>query len=437
MGLPLAPVELLERARAGQQPDADALGRFARAWLDGAVPDAQMAAWALSPGAEEVAADSLGALTEALLGSGDRLRLDRLAPTATLTGAGAVGDPAIVLAMFMVAALNVRVAGVVERGVGHVGGGADLLAAIPGLRLQIELGAYVDGLRDVGMAVLGPDGRLAPGSGALASLRHVTGAGGQPLLMAASLAARGLAAGGGVLAVVASAGPGAHVMADADAADQVLAVMELARSWDRRPTGLVMAADEPCGGAVGPILEVRAIADVLLGEGAADLREAAAQIAGLTVAAVLDRPSQECERLALAAVEDGRVLAAAERWTEAQGGDPIAWSGGGPDPAPFMAEVEAPEDGVVARIAMDEIGRAVRRAGAGRLHASQVIDPGVGLVVLAPHGGAVVAGQPLLRVHARQPGAAGEMAEDLAVAITVGPGPIDLTPRLRWRGDDA
>jgi pyrimidine-nucleoside phosphorylase len=50
------------------------------------------------------------------------------------------------------------------------------------------------------------------------------------------------------------------------------------------------------------------------------------------------------------------------------------------------------------------LGHAAVVLGAGRDHVDAVIDPGVGIDVLAPEGAPVAAGEPILRVWFRDPG---------------------------------
>ena len=92
----------------------------------------------------------------------------------------------------------------------------------------------------------------------------------------------------------------------------------------------------------------------------------------------------------------------AERWVEAQGGDPAVWSEPERLPrAPLELPVTAERDGAVAALDALDVGEAARWLGAGRLHPDQVIDPAVGVQLLAKVGDAAVAGEPLAIVHAR------------------------------------
>jgi thymidine phosphorylase len=87
---------------------------------------------------------------------------------------------------------------------------------------------------------------------------------------------------------------------------------------------------------------------------------------------------------------------------EFQGGDPRVIDRYDLLPsAPERHDVVAKEGGFVSALLAEEIGRAAVSLGAGRGTLDDVIDPGVGIEVLAPVGERVGRGAPVLRVHHR------------------------------------
>jgi thymidine phosphorylase len=64
--------------------------------------------------------------------------------------------------------------------------------------------------------------------------------------------------------------------------------------------------------------------------------------------------------------------------------------------------VVAPHAGFVSKLAAEAIGRAAVALGAGRGRLDDVIDPGVGIEVIAPPGTEVARGAPVLAVRHRQ-----------------------------------
>jgi pyrimidine-nucleoside phosphorylase len=88
--------------------------------------------------------------------------------------------------------------------------------------------------------------------------------------------------------------------------------------------------------------------------------------------------------------------------------------------APDRHDIVAGTDGYVAALLAEEIGRAAVALGAGRGKLDDVIDPGVGIEIVAHVGDAVRRGQAVLRVHHRSGHGLGDALPllDRAVQIT-------------------
>ena len=124
----------------------------------------------------------------------------------------------------------------------------------------------------------------------------------------------------------------------------------------------------------------------------------------------------------------------AERWVEAQGGDPDVWSEPGAAPArPATGiEVAAPSSGWVSAIDARGVGEAARWLGAGRLHPDQAVDHAVGIELLAKVGDRVEAGRIVARIHARD-GQAAERAGSWWARASRSPRSRSSLRRWCWR----
>ncbi len=435
---PLAPVEVLERSRRGEPVDAASVEAFVASWLRGDSADAMMAAWCMSACLRGMDPGWPEAVTRALVASGERLELAALGPTGDVGSTGAVGDSVPLVAAPLAAALGVMVVTMGDHGVGHMGGTIDKLEAIPGYDAALGLAAFVRQARDAGIVVAAPIERLAPGDRRLSALRDATGTMPAAGLVAASMMATRIAGGAGALALQVGAGDGGPLATPAEAAEAAAVMERLAGEWGRRVRWAVVDVSQPLGRAVGNALEVAEAAEVLRGGGPDDVRElAVGMAAGLAEAAGVV-PEGEGRPRAEAALADGAALESAERWVEAQGGDPAVWT----DPvalptAPLQVEVQAPRTGTVAAVGARAVGEAARWLGAGRLHPMQSLDPVAGIEVLVRVGDAVEEGQPLAVVHAREDGAASRARDMAEAAFAIGdeavpPRPVVLS---EGRGD--
>jgi thymidine phosphorylase len=103
--------------------------------------------------------------------------------------------------------------------------------------------------------------------------------------------------------------------------------------------------------------------------------------------------------------------------------------------APVRSPLPAPAAGYVAAVDALGVGLAARELGAGRKHKEDVVDPAAGLVIEAPVGAQVSAGDPLAVVHARSPELARQVAARLAAAWRIVPEPVRRAPHVYARVD--
>ncbi len=431
----LAPLEVIERTRRGERVDAASVESFVRSWIDGTTADSLMSAWCMAACLTGLDREPVEALTRALIASGDRLELASLGSTGDVQSTGGVGDTTPLVAAPLAAALGVRVATMAGRGLGHTGGAIDKLEAIPGFEADLTLARFVRQVRDVGIAIISQTSRLAPADQRLEALRDATGTTPAAGLVAASVMSRALAGGAGAIAIEITCGEGAHI-ADVQAARKAASLMvELAAPWGRPVRWIVTDMSRPRGRSIGNALEIREAGEVLRGEGPDEVRDLAVRMAGDLAEAAGVLSEGEGRAAAERALRDGSALASAERWIEAQHGDPAAWTDPGALPmAPVRVDVLAPRDGWVAAVSALRIGEVTRWLGAGRLHSDQTIDPVAGIELLAAVGDRIGAGDPIAVVHARDEWAGRRARAMTAAAIRLSADEIEGTPLILGEG---
>lgn len=423
----VAPVQLLEQAGRGEALDDADWGVLTSAWLDGAATDAQMSAALARASVSGLTGSAQREMIEEIVSRGERLDLSPLGASCTIVG-GAVGDALELVAPPLAAALGLRSCNVVVRGRDGVLGGFDKLEPLFGIRLLMPAAGVAEQVRDGGVAVVAPGGRFGAGSAQLEGLIEQTGLGLAPAVAGPALAARFLLSGAAYVSVSLTHGAGG-LLDGLEAADQVRRLLEeVASDWDRTIQVEIEDASAPIGLTIGSSLELASAGAIISGGGDDGLRERAVRcVAGLVEAAQIEAEGAG-RAAAEAALDDGRALAAAERWLEGQGADPAVWT----DPArlpeaPHRQELVAPSDGVLERVDAGSLGEVARWVGAGRLHPSQSIDPVAGVEMFMREGMTVRQGEPLAVVHSRDPSQAKEGARQLEAAFIVrsdrNPGP--------------
>ena len=114
---------LIERKRNGETLDPEELRELLLAYSAGLVPDYQMAALLMAIYFRGLDRAEMNAMMDAMLESGKRLDLSRLAmPRIDKHSTGGVGDKVSLILAPLIASLGVAVPMMSGRGLGHTGG---------------------------------------------------------------------------------------------------------------------------------------------------------------------------------------------------------------------------------------------------------------------------------------------------------------------------
>src|SRR5712691_2715850 len=277
------------------------------------------------------------------------------------------------------------------RALAHTGGTLDKLESVPGLTVDLDPARFIKQVSEVGIAVAAQSPHMVPADKALYALRDVTGTVPSIPLIASSVMSKKIAAGADAIVLDVKFGRGAF-MRDVPSAEALSKEMvQLGEGAGRHTVALVTAMDNPLGRSIGNALEVQEALDALAGKGDEELIEVS-----LTVAREMCKLA-EVDKDPTDAVKSGAGRQMFVRMLEAQGGNLDA----GLPVAPVQIALVAAGDGYVESIDALAVGLASLDLGAGRHKKEDKVDPAAGLVIQAPVGTHVAAGDPLVVVHAR------------------------------------
>lgn len=381
--------------RAGEIHAADDLRELCEGAARGTIPDYQLAAWLMAAVLRPLTPGETADLTLAMAASGERLDLSGLPrPWVDKHSTGGVGDKTTLVLLPLLAACGLTMAKMSGRGLGITGGTIDKLESVPGFRTDLDPAEMVAQAGRIGIALTGQTPDLAPADKALYALRDATGTVDSLPLIVSSILSKKIAGGAETVVLDVKCGSGAFMRTLPEARALAAALRETGERAGLNVRVAITDMDTPLGAAVGNALEVAEARAVLRGDDltppVARFRELCVALADLALDAVGRAPEAE------AVLADGRAWAKAREWFSAQGADWEAWS---PSPAPRTREIVAERDGVVARVDARAVGLAAVALGAGRQVKTDVIDPRVGLVLLAGVGDRVARGQPVATVH--------------------------------------
>jgi len=386
----MLPQEIIRKKRDGVALSDDEIAFVARGIADGALSEAQIAAFAMAVLFRDMTTDERVAFTRGLMASGTILRWDDLkerGPVLDKHSSGGVGDKVSLVLAPLVAACGGFVPMISGRGLGHTGGTVDKLSAVPGYRTDPDIATFRRVVREVGCAIIGQTDDLAPADRRLYAIRDVTGTVESIPLMAASILSKKLAEGLDGLVMDVKTGCGAFLADPLTARALAEAIVAIASRAGVPTVALITDMDAVLGHAVGNALEVAEAVDYLTGRA----RDPRLHEITLALAAEMLRLGglvatiAEGRVLAQARLDDGGAAETFARMAAALGGPPdfVARHDACLPRAPIIRACPAQQAGFVADMDARQIGIAAIMLGGGRRRASDPIDPGIAKARLA------------------------------------------------------
>ncbi|MEM8961306.1 MAG: thymidine phosphorylase [Acidobacteriota bacterium] len=391
---------ILETKRDGGKLDPADLTAVSQGAATGEWGEAELGAFLMAAFVRGLDVEEAAALTRAMLESGEQWRLaDDMPLLGDKHSTGGVGDTVSLVLAPLFAACDLPMVKLTGRGLGHTGGTADKLDAIPGLDLHLDRERACRLVDEVGLAIGIATDAIAPADRKLYELRDRTGTVGSLPLIAASILSKKLATGAAAMVFDVKVGTGALV-ADLDASRALAReLVDVGNSLGTATAAVLTDMHQPLGEWAGHTAELREAYDCLEGRGAEDLMTVVYTL-GERLSTLLGHPVSVAELEA--AITSGRARERFDRWAAAQGADPSWLARPDLELAPEEVVVTASRSGVLARVATRELGNILIRAGGGRVVKHAPIDTGVSLRRERMIGDDVRAGEPLARLHLRR-----------------------------------
>lgn len=398
-------VDIIAKKRDGKELSSEEISFFVKGYTDGTIPDYQASALAMAIFFQDMTDQERADLTLAMANSGDTIDLSAIdGIKVDKHSTGGVGDTTTLVLAPLVAALDVPVAKMSGRGLGHTGGTVDKLEAVKGFHVEITKAEFIELVNRHKVAVIGQSGNLTPADKKLYALRDVTGTVNSIPLIASSIMSKKIAAGADAIVLDVKTGAGAFMKTPEDSEKLAKAMVRIGNNVGRQTMAVISDMSQPLGLAIGNSLEVKEAIDTLRGEGPEDLNELVLTLGSqmVVLAKKADTLDEAREKL-IEVMKNGKALEKFKEFLENQGGDSSIVDQPEKLPqAPYKIEVPAKESGVVAEIVADEIGVAAMILGAGRATKEDDIDLSVGIMLNKKVGDRVEKGDSLVTLHANR-----------------------------------
>lgn len=422
--------DIIARKRDGQELTEAEIAYLIKGYVDGSIPDYQMAAFLMAVYLKGMTEKETHFMTNEVAHSGDMVDLSPIEGIKVdKHSTGGVGDKTTLIVAPIVAACGVKVAKMSGRGLGHTGGTVDKLESIPGYQTTLSREEFFRVVNETGLSVIGQSGNLAPADKKMYALRDVTATVDNIPLIAVSIMSKKLAAGSDCILLDVKTGSGAFMKTIEDSIALASEMVKIGENAGRRTMALITDMDTPLGAAIGNSLEVTEAVATLKGKGPEDLTSVCLQLAANMMVLADLGTEEECLAKAKQVIADGSALERLAAMVVAQGGDSRVIH----DPecfekAPYTYEVIAKEDGVIQAMDTEKCGIASVLLGAGRETKDSPVDLSAGILLQKKTGDTVVKGDVLATMYASKQELFVSAEKKYLSAITIGPEHVQRKP---------
>jgi len=418
-------LEIIEAKKIGRELSPVEIEFVVAGFTADAFPVYQMSAFLMAVWFQGMTPEETAALTGEMLRSGDQLDTSGLSgPTADKHSTGGVGDKVSLLLAPLAAACGLKVPMLSGRGLGHTGGTLDKLEAIPGYNILMENEKFLRLTDEIGCAIVGQSGNIAPADGRIYALRDVSATVDCVPLITASIMSKKLAAGPETIVIDLKTGSGAF-MRDLDKAQELAtALVAVGKAYGRRMSVIFSDMDQPLGNAVGHANETIEAFDALR---PGNRQSAPQDLVTLTEELVADmvrvagvKANHESALEHVRATWDsGAAFDILLNWVAAQDGkiDPDR-EDFGLTVAPVALELTATKSGYLAAIDARQIGLSLADLGGARRKVEDPLDLTAGITFHPAIGDNISKGDPIATIMSNDKSKAEDAAHRITTALS-------------------
>ncbi len=402
-------VDLIKKKRDRQELTSDEIQQFISAYTSGTIPDYQVTAMLMAIYLNGMTNSETVALTKSMIHSGVTVDTSKIPGfKVDKHSTGGVGDKTSLILGPVVAAAGFYVPMISGRGLGHTGGTLDKLESIPGFNTQQSLERFVEITREIGTCFIGQTKEICPADKKIYALRDVTGTIESFPLICASIMSKKIAEGIDGLVLDVKFGSGAFMKTVEQAKSLAMALMSIAKSYDKKIVSVISSMDQPLGRYAGNSLEVFECVEIMKNKksiGAtgedlyADTRELSLQLSAQMIHLSGKTASvKDAYAMAVEGLESGRALQIFEKMCKLQGGRLTEL----PE-AKQKQTVKASASGYLNSFNVEKIGLAGILLHAGRMKNDDVIHPTAGIEFHCKIGDKVQSGDVIFTIHGDEP----------------------------------
>lgn len=420
----MLPQEIIRKKRNRQPLDKEEIEFFIKGVTSGDIMDAQAAALTMAIFLNGMTKEETAALTLAMRNSGDVLQWPEIdGPVVDKHSSGGVGDKVSLMLAPLVAACGGFVPMISGRGLGHTGGTLDKFDSIPGYQTMPDNDLFRKTVKEVGCAIIGQTGNLAPADKKIYAIRDVCGTVESIELITASILSKKLAAGLDCLVMDLKCGNGAFMDNIDNARALARSIIDVANAAGTKTSAVLTDMNQVLGSTAGNAVEMQEAVDFLKGKSSdARLYNVTMKLCQeLLLSAELAQNETEAKTKLEQALSSGKALEIFARMVSALGGpkDFVEKTEHYLPRAKIIRPVFADKEGYVESMQTREIGLSIIDLKGGRTRSDQKLDYATGYTGFCQIGNYLDSQTPLCFVHAQTEDQFNRAAAELKSCIKI------------------
>lgn len=418
----MLPQEIIRKKRNHQTLSDEEIKFFIQGVSQESISDCQIGALTMAIFLNGLNHRETVTLTKAMRDSGDVLDWSDLdGPVVDKHSTGGVGDKVSLMLAPILACCGVYVPMISGRGLGHTGGTLDKFDSIKGYNTAPSNELFKKTVKEVGCAIIGQTGNLAPADKRIYAIRDVCGTVESIPLITASILSKKLAAGLDCLVMDVKCGNGAFMETKKDSEALAELIVQTANAAGTKTTALLTDMNQVLGHNVGNALEMQEAVDYLKGINQEKrLHEVTMSLcAELLVTAKRAKTLKEAEEKLTKVLSSGQALEKFQEMVSALGGpkDFISKTEKYLPQAKIIRPIYAKEAGYVNKINTRAVGLALIGLKGGRTTPTQKLDYATGFKDFCQIGDYLDSKTPLAFVCAQDEASFAQAQAELRAAV--------------------
>ncbi len=381
-------IEIIEKKQKNEKLEYKEIEYMVNSYIKNKINDDTMSQFVWAIYNNGLSIEETYFLTDVMIKSGETIDLSSInKPIVDKHSTGGVGDKVTLIVSPIVAAAGVCVPKMSGRGLGLTGGTIDKLESIPGYKLSLSRGSFVEELKKVGCAVISQSEKIAVADKKIYALRNEIGAVDSIPLIASSIMSKKIASGSDIIIIDLKVGKGAFMKTIKDATLLAKTMVKIGAFYNKKVICTLSDMNIPLGRNIGNALEVKEAIDFFKGKYDKRLYELSVYISSLMISTAKKISFSKAKKLVINLLESGHAKNKFYEWIRYQGGDLTKIR----DKAKKYIVVST-KSGYINNIDSLKLSQLVFDLGAGRIKKTDKIDYASGVLLNKTIGDRVIKG---------------------------------------------